>query len=612
MEDLQILGTLKRARRALDALPQVDLLDDWEYDKKQNIWFLHIGITIEYNVPYIPTTSQWYVVVENNYPKGKIKVYPDIKNSINVTLYHQSNNARIAENGLWRKGALCLEINTLSTFQSEPNSIDERLLYHVARAINWLELAANNELVSKDEPFELPDFNTSNVSDKQFVFSEDDFTFMQWEDVEYKHGIAELDIYKNNPTIYYVKNFKSLNGQIIHYTQWGKKLSTDNMKSPIIAPWILLKDIPVINGWQAPETLGDLIDACNEQNINIMDLLKDVVPAIRDGKNHFLLIGFPVPKTFDGEPDIVFWKALRLPIVSYGKKTANGFRPNELGWWQRDKTEILVRKMSLDWVISENWNQREISQRGKMNNDFLRNKILIIGAGCMGASISEMLVRSGVYNLTIMDSDIFEVGNLSRHILSMDSIGNSKEYSLCKHLNSINPNTNVCVISNKLKINENYECNIDLEKYDVIIDCTGENSVLDVFENIKFRKNHVIASVSVGLGAKHLYITLMNGRTFDFNSFYTFIDPYLQSERIEFDDFDFPRDGIGCWHPTFPARSDDVWLAAATAVKAIERYIINKSSNNLSIIYEQKESDNYFEGYVIVDKDENGQDVISR
>ena len=28
--------------------------------------------------------------------------------------------------------------------------------------------------------------------------------------------------------------------------------------------------------------------------------------------------------------------------------------------------------------------------------------------------------------------------------------------------------------------------------------------------------------------------------------------------------------------------------------------------------YEQKESDNYFEGYVIVDKYENGQDVISR
>lgn len=106
MKDLQTLDTLKRARRALDALPQVNLLDDWEYDKKQNIWFLHIEITIEYNVPHIPMISQWYVVVENNYPKGKIKVYPDIKNSINVTLYHQSNNARIAENGLWRKGAL--------------------------------------------------------------------------------------------------------------------------------------------------------------------------------------------------------------------------------------------------------------------------------------------------------------------------------------------------------------------------------------------------------------------------------------------------------------------------------------------------------------------------
>lgn len=201
---------------------------------------------------------------------------------------------------------MCLEVNTISTFQSESYSVDERLLYHVKRAINWLELAAKGQLVADDEPFELPEFTLSNVLEMQFAFSEDIVTFMQWESTDCRYGIAELDVYKSKPFVYYVKQFKSLNGNIEHYTQWGKHLSKTNIFSPINAPWILLKQPPVINEWQAPETLGDLIDACNSQHIDVMNVLKNVVSKIRDGKRHLLLLGFPVPKTFGGEPEIFF------------------------------------------------------------------------------------------------------------------------------------------------------------------------------------------------------------------------------------------------------------------------------------------------------------------
>lgn len=606
MESKQILDKLNRARRALDSLSQVEIIDEWKFDNELNIWYLHLNIAIEYKTTFFPQISQWYIVVDSNYPKGKIKVYPDVKNSITVTLYHQANNSKIERNGLWRKGALCLEVNTISTFQSEPYSVDERLLYHVKRAINWLELAAKGQLVAANEPFELPEFTLSNVLEMQFAFSEDIVTFMQWESTDCRYGIAELDVYKSKPFVYYVKQFKSLNGNVEHYTQWGKHLSKTNIFPSINAPWILLKQPPVINEWQAPETLGDLIDACNSQHIDIMNVLKNVVSKIRDGKHHLLLLGFPVPKTFGGEPEIVFWKALYLPVVSYGKKTANGFRTNQQGWWLRDKSEILTQKTKLDWIISENWNQQEISQRGKMNDFLLRKKMLLVGAGCVGASVAEILVRSGVYNLTVVDSDIFEVGNLSRHVLNVGNIGELKELSLCSYLNSLNPHANVEVINDTLTIDEEFTTNIALDKYDIIIDCTGENSVLDVFQKADFRKSHIIASISVGLGAKHLYMTIMSGTTFYFNSFYKLISPYIQSERDLFDDYNLPRNGIGCWHPTFPARSDDVWLAAATAVKAIENYIITKSEKTLSIVYEQRENDGIFEGYILVDKKEDG------
>lgn len=606
MEPKQILDKLNQARRALDSLSQVEIIDEWKFENELNIWYLHLNIAIEYKTTYFPQISQWYIIVDSNYPKGKIKVYPDVKNSITVTLYHQANNSKIERNGLWRKGALCLEVNTISTFQSEPYSVDERLLYHVKRAINWLELAAKGQLVADNEPFELPEFTLSNVLEMQFAFSEDIVTFMQWESTDCRYGIAELDVYKSKPFVYYVKQFKSLNGNIEHYTQWGKHLSKTNISPPINAPWILLKQPPVINEWQAPETLGDLIDACNSQHIDVMNVLKNVVSTIRDGKRHLLLLGFPVPKTFGGEPEIVFWKALYLPVVSYGKKTAKGFRTNQQGWWLRDKSEVLTRKTKLDWIISENWNQQEISQRGKMNDFLLRKKMLLVGAGCVGASVAEILVRSGIYNLTIIDSDIFEIGNLSRHVLNVGNIGELKELSLCSYLNSLNPHANIEVINDTLAIDEEFKTNIALDEYDIIIDCTGENSVLDIFQKADFRKSHIIASISVGLGAKHLYMTIMSGSTFYFNSFYNLISPYIQSERDLFDDYNLPRNGIGCWHPTFPARSDDVWLAAATAVKAIENYIITKSEKTLSIVYEQRENDGIFEGYILVDKKEDG------
>lgn len=470
-------------------------MDDWRFDKELKIWFLHLGISIDYKTPYFPQVSQWYIVAESEYPKGKIKVYPDVENSMNVTLYHQSNNAKVEKNGLWRKGALCLEINTISAFQSEPHNVDERLLYHVKRAINWLELAAKDKLVSEDEPFELPDFTLSNILEMQFAFYEDVVTFMQWESTECRYEIAELDVYKSKPFVYYVKLFKSLNGNIEHYTKWGKQLSKTNISPPINALWILLNGPPVINKWQAPETFGDLIDACNNQHIDIMDVLKNMVSRIRNGRRHLLLLGFSIPIAFDGELEFISWKALYLPVLSYGKKTAKGFRANQQGWWFRDKSEVLNRKAKVEWIISENWNQQEILQRGKMNNFLLRKKMLIVGAGCIGASVGEILVRSGVYNLTIVDSDIFKVGNLSRHVLNLNNIGELKELSLCSYLNSLSPHANVEVINDTIAIDEEFKTNIDLGKYDIIIDCTGENSVLNIFQSVNLKRKHILASI---------------------------------------------------------------------------------------------------------------------
>lgn len=336
-------------------------------------------------------------------------------------------------------------------------------------------------------------------------------------------------------------------------------------------------------------------------------ILKESSKNLRDGIPHLFLLGFPIPKYWFQENEIIYWKAFLLPILSHGRQFPKGFRNNTTGYWHRDITEVLKADLRIDWIFSENWSQDDISQRGKMPRIMLGKRILLIGAGCIGASIAEILVRSGIYNLSIADSDVFKVGNLSRHTLSLNSIGSNKCNSLCSHLNVINPHAEIKPINNTISLiidSEGPHTSIEIDHYDVIIDCTSEDRVLETFRSVEFESPHCFISVSVGFGAKRLYINMQNNRVYNFDEFYQFISKYIVTDLKEVDEDKLPRDGIGCWHPTFPARSDDIWMAASIAVKNIEKFIIMGESKQISLIYEQQEND-YYEGYSLIDKCES-------
>lgn len=578
MNEDEVLQRLKLARRELDSLyPAVQMLDDWKYDNANKLWYYHISISVETENRYFPITSRWYVVVEPIYPQGKVKIFPDIDNSITTTLYHQANNYFISKNGLWRSGSLCVDVNTLSSYNLEPFSAEGRMLFHVQRAVEWLKSAANDSLVNRNELFELPEFNDNILLNCQFAFSEDTVTYMQWEDTDCKCGIVDIDCYKSKPTVFYAKTFYSRENKPVHYSHWGTALEKQNSEKISKSPWILLNSVPVLYDWQIPETWGELQKLCESQGYDIKALLKESSRYLRDGLPHLFLLGFPIPKYWFQENEIIYWKAFLLPTLSYGHQFPKGFRKNEKGYWYRDNAEVLKPNRQLDWILSENWSQEEISQRGKMSKSMQRKRILLIGAGCIGSAIAEIMVRAGIYNLSISDSDIFKVGNLSRHTLNLNSVGSSKCTSLCSHLNTITPHTEIKPIIEQLLLTSDSalpHTNIDIENFDIIIDCTGEDSVLNTLSSIELKRPHYLISVSVGFGAKKLYINMQNNTSYNFDNFYQFISPYTKADLRDLDENSLPRDGIGCWHPTFPARSDDIWIAAAVSVKNIEKYMM--------------------------------------
>ena len=82
---------------------------------------------------------------------------------------------------------------------------------------------------------------------------------------------------------------------------------------------------------------------------------------------------------------------------------------------------------------------------GNENYQKIKTKtILVVGIGGVGGSAVESLVRSGIQNIIIIDSDVVEITNLNRQVISYyDAIGR-KKVDVCKEkLKKINPNCNV-------------------------------------------------------------------------------------------------------------------------------------------------------------------------
>lgn len=226
------------------------------------------------------------------------------------------------------------------------------------------------------------------------------------------------------------------------------------------------------------------------------------------------------------------------------------------------------------------------------------SKILIIGAGALGSSIGELLTRAGVEKLGIIDFDNLEMGNLTRHSLLVTEVGRSKGEALANRLNKTSIHSKVTFYSGTLK--DIIENNMDeLKKYRVIIDCTGEDEVLDYLQQYKWPAIKQFISISLGFGGKRLFVFSNCGSIFRYKLFRKLINPWLQEEQRWYEESELPREGLGCWHPLFPARNDDVWIMAATAVKRLET-MYRERQKALFSVYEQGENNGEFSGIDLV------------
>lgn len=114
----------------------------------------------------------------------------------------------------------------------------------------------------------------------------------------------------------------------------------------------------------------------------------------------------------------------------------------------------------------------EVGQEGQAK--IADGKILVVGAGGLGAPALYYLAAAGVGTLGIVDFDAVDISNLQRQIIhSTSRIGMNKAESARQTINDLNPDVNVRIWTERLSP-ENVEAIVSA--FDVVIDATDNFS----------------------------------------------------------------------------------------------------------------------------------------
>ena len=130
-----------------------------------------------------------------------------------------------------------------------------------------------------------------------------------------------------------------------------------------------------------------------------------------------------------------------------------------------------------------------------------KKHVLVVGLGGVGGICAEMIVRSGVGKITIVDADTVDLSNANRQIPALHSTaGKLKSEVMAERLKDINPQLEIIVKSIYIK-EELTQALLDEAHYDYAVDCIDTLSPKVFFIKGCLDRNIPIVS-SLGAGGK--------------------------------------------------------------------------------------------------------------
>lgn len=582
-------SSITKAVAEINDISELEILEEPYQRKEDTRWTMKIRLTPEDldNSSNISDETDWYVRIDEIYPGGSIWIHPAKETGITQTYPHQTLNTSGSVDRPWRSGNICVDryINSIGKTGGfeEPFTTKERLEWYMLRAIAWLEQASKNELRQDDEPYELPAFPNS-ASQRQFAYNETKLSFQSWSEQTQKYGVAYLSKL-NNTTTRVAVDYSDLEGNTVHTSEWGDTVET---KKVIPGVWLLLGEPPIKPPWEVPEYWEDLDDLLSDTEENIFEVLGRTREANPGTTFSYLLLGFPIPESIGSDNAYIHWQAIKIDDI-----------PDTSGFdGIRDMTTNRVRlarmsfkSESIEWLKSDNWAQNQLLRRGKLDGSIRKSNILIVGAGALGSTVAENLLRDGCTNLIIVDGEKFEIGNLARHTLSLDALDQYKATALANRLRKLSPHATVHDINSRYPLSENSREAIP--DPDIIIDCTGNDKVLHALSQKKWSSAKLIISTSLAPQGKRLYAYSTFTQTFEYDDFEEQLEPWILKDLSEHHpNEDLVPERVGCWHPASVITMNTIATCGGVVPKLIEESIeLGKGQSSFNVIETSRSQD---------------------
>lgn len=299
------------------------------------------------------------------------------------------------------------------------------------------------------------------------------------------------------------------------------------------------------------------VDSWDELNNYFSDSFLDAVYKRKDhkafkGQNTIpLLIGYYI------DDRRVHWQVAlmekkNLPICGVKNPDTKQYVP------QLKSTEI-------PWTFTYDNSYDLFFGRGRLSDALIKKPVLILGVGAVGSILAKTLVRGGLRELSFIDYDKKEPGNVCRSEYPFNSGVRTKIDDLSKLLMEISPFVELSFsheLTDRIKAQHrtpDWENKIRefLNEYGLIIDCTTDDDVLYLLNELKPETE--ILSLSISNGAKELICGVGD------NVYQETRNIYNALPKHDIDWFN----PTGCWSPTFTASYNDISVLVEYAVKHI-------------------------------------------
>jgi len=577
---------IKIAIGQISGVPSAIVESSLEFVEEESAWAFRLRLTSSRPSDFVPKQTRWVVLVDGSYPAGRIRIYPAQEGGLVHTFPHQDRNVVPSVNhATWRTGKPCLDspsqrLGRIAGGPEPKDDMEQRLRWHVERCLAWLHVAGDKQLMVNDEPFEVPQCPQELLNTQSTVVHDEGCdTWSTWKQRVGQYGEVHWAVMPGFENTIVAEKFLDSRGEEIRVCR--RRYRSSDM--PQVGYWWLWPSAIVLPPWHAPGTWAELRVTGRMLGIDVDRFLTWVVQRLRRKESAMVMIGYPIPKLWGGAVEEVHWQTLQMPRLP--KK---GFRPNAVAKNEVVRRQLFGGKKKLSYLKTLNWHPNRLQARGSFSLNLRSKSVALIGAGALGAAVAEILVRGGVSDMLIVDHDDLEAGNLVRHTLTGADLGCNKATAISARLQRASPMSRISTHAASLP--RGAALRKLLEPFDIVLECTGEDDVLRLLGEAWWSIPRSFLSASLGFAANRLFLFGTHACAFPSEEFEDAVRPWLAAERSQWTTKGETLEGAGCWSPLFPARYDDVWLAAVAIVRYLESALRDESLDGLRVL-EQRWND---------------------